>query len=294
MLTGVRLGRHCFFHLANDCKILPFMKLPPEIRQLVYAECLVVGKVFPYTVSERYHEYDNDDDDEDTGLELSDCEVPSVALLQVCKTVHEEAEPILYQRNMFVLPACDLTILFFKRSLHNDIRKSWVKSVELEFVAADLTRKDREMVLDALIALSRNDLLFPEKCAPVPEGAGAIFARDLHEAYIDRLIHGVWPRKASYVVDHLALRKIHLKFGLSECNQGCCRLPGSAIYAMKAGFAKGMPATVKITGLGKAGKPYRQVMATWTSLRRREGILYDDSFGRALVRQDLPKFGRYQ
>ena len=287
LITGVRLGRHCSLDLANDCKIFPFTSLPPEVRQLVYAECLVVGKVFPYTVSERYHEYDNDDDEQDTGLELSDCEVPSVALLQVCKMIHEEAEPMLYQRNIFVLPACDLTILFFKRSLHNDVRKSWVKSVELDFVAADLTRKDRELVLDAQIALARNDLLFPEKC-----NAGAEFAHDLHEAYIERLVDVVWPRKASYVGNHLALRKIHLKFGLSECNEGCCLLPGAAIQAMKGGFARGMPVEVKITGLGKAREPYRKVMAKWTSMRKLEDNPYDHLLGLAQIYQKVPEFDR--
>lgn len=249
------------------------MSLPPEVRQLVYAECLVVGKVFPYTVSERIHEYDNLEDDEETGLELSDCEVPSVALLQVCQRIREEAEPMLYQQNIFVLPACDLTILFFKRSLHNDIRKSWIKSVELGFVAADLTRKDRELVLDAQIAQARDDLLFPEK-APLEEPEA--FEHELHAAYMNRLAEVVWPRKASYVLDNLALRNIHLKFDRSVCNEDCCPMKRKAIEAMKGGFAKGMPVKVKITGLGMARETYRHVMAKWTSMRRREYNPYDE------------------
>ena len=258
------------------------MSLPSEVRQMVYAECLVVGKVFPYTVSERYHEYDNDEDDKHTGLELSGCEVPSVALLQVCKRIHEEAEPMLYQRNTFILPACDLTILFFKRSLHDDTRKSWVKSVELEFLATDLTRKDREMVLDEQTALWRNDLLFPEKRGPLLR-PHADFQSDLHVAYIGRLIDVVWPRKASYVIDHLALRKIHLKFNRSACNEDCCTLQGQACQAMKGGFAKGMPLDVKITGLEDGKEPYRKVMAKWTSMRRLEDNPYDHLDGLAQV-----------
>lgn len=266
------------------------MSLPPEVRQLVYAECLVVGKAFPYTVSERYHEYDNDDDDEDTSLELSGCEVPSVALLRVCKTIHAEAEPMLYQRNTFVLPACDLTRLFFTRSLHNDVRKSWVKSVELKFVAADLTKEDREIVLDAQIALARNDLLFPEKClhdseAETETETVITLTRDLHEAYSKRLGNVAWPRKASYVLDHLALREIKLRFGLSECNEGCCLLQDTAIWAMKRGFAEGMPVDVIIRGLGKAREPYRKVMAKWTSMRRLEDNPYNWTSGLAEIDQ---------
>ncbi|KAK0507862.1 hypothetical protein JMJ35_009751 [Cladonia borealis] len=288
--TGVRLDRHCFVHMANYCKVFRFMSLPPEVRRLVYVECLVVGKVFPYTVSERCHEYDNLEDDEDTELELSGCKVPNVALLQVCKRIREEAEPMLYQQNIVVLPVCDLTRLFFKRSLHNDIRKSWVQSVELEFLAADLTRKDREVVLDEQIALAKDDLLFPEM------RADRDFSNDLHEAYIDRLAQVVWPRKASYVLDNLALRKIHLNFERTTCNEDCCGMRGKAIEAMEAGFAKGMPVKVKLTGLGDASDglgdahrvTYRKVMAKWTSMRRQEDNPYDHVSGLEEVHQVVP------
>ena len=257
------------------------MSLPSEVRRLVYAECLVVGKVFPYTVSERYHDYDDLDDEEDTDLELSGCEVPCVALFQVCKKIREEAEPMLYQQNIIVLPVCDLTRLFFERSLHNDIRRSWVKSVELDFLAADLTGKDRELVLDKQIALAKDDLLFPEfrgNYDLLPE---------LHSAYKHHLVKIVWPRKASYVLDNLALREIHLYFDRSACNEDCCVLKGEAIKAMKGGFAKGMPVNVKITGLGDAtdglgnahGMTYRKVMAKWTSMRRQEDNPYDHVTG---------------
>ena len=281
LITGVRLGRTHFMPKANDCKIFRFMSLPPEVRRLVYAECLVVGKVFPYTVSERYHDYDELDDEEDTGLESSGCEVPYVALLQVCKMIREEAEPMLYQQNIVVLPVCDLTRLFFKRSLHNDIRRSWVESVELEFLAADLTRKDRELVLDEQIALAKDDLLFPEM------RGGHDFLHELHRAYNGHLVEVVWPRKASYVLDNLALRKIHLNFVRSACNEDCCVMRGKAIEAMKAGFAKGMPVKVKLTGLGDASDglgdahrvTYRKVMAKWTSMRRQEDNPYDHVSG---------------
>ena len=293
MITEVRLGHHCFLYIANYCKIFRFMSLPPEVRRLVYAECLVVGKVFPYTVSERYHDYDGLEDDEDTGLELYGCEVPYVALLQVCKRIREEAEPMLYQQNIVVLPAYDLTRLFFKRSLHNDIRKSWVKSVELEFLAADLTRIDREVVLDEQIALAKDDLLFPEM------HADRDFLNDLHGAYNDRLAQVVWPRKASYVLDNLALRKIHLNFDRSACNDDCCVMKGKAIEAMKAGFAKGMPVKVKLTGLGDAEDglgnahrvTYRKVMAKWTSLRRQEDNPYDHVSGLEQVYQIVQNSG---
>jgi len=35
-----------------------FLGLPLEVRQMIYAEILVVGKVFSYTVSEKISEHD--------------------------------------------------------------------------------------------------------------------------------------------------------------------------------------------------------------------------------------------
>lgn len=116
---------------------------------MIYAELLIVGKVFPYTFSETISEYDlgvESDDDEtiETMMDCSGCAAPFVDLLTVCKAIHKDAEPILYQRNILVLPASDLTPRFFKCSLHNDIRRSWIKSGELiSDDTSDMNRHER-------------------------------------------------------------------------------------------------------------------------------------------------------
>ena len=247
---------------------------------MVYAECLVVGKVFPYTLSERYNEYDYDYDDEETGLELSGCEEPCVPLLRVCKAIHEEAEPMLYQQNTFVLPACDLTIRFFKRSLHNNVRKGWVKSVELSFDAGDMARYDREIVLDKHLEFTRDNLLFPERSVDLDwvQSYGddeEDFADSLHAAYKRRLENVVWPRKASYILDFLSLRELILDFRDSKCLEGCCRMRFSGIKAMEKGFAMGMPMKVKVLGIGDMSALFEKVMAKWTAIRRSEENDYD-------------------
>ena len=87
--------------------------LPLEIRQMIYAKCLVVGKCFPYTIAGSLDENECNDDDSlktiESPLESSGYGRPNNSLLRACKVIHQEAEPLLYQCNTFVLPISDLT-----------------------------------------------------------------------------------------------------------------------------------------------------------------------------------------
>lgn len=82
-----------------------FLKLPPEIRLQIYHDCLVVGEVYLYRIS-----YDGNP--------------PAAALLRTCRTIHSEAEPILYQQNTFILKGEEMIQRFFVDSLHDDTRRA--------------------------------------------------------------------------------------------------------------------------------------------------------------------------
>ena len=58
----------------------------------------------------------------------------------------------------------------------------------------------------------------------------------------------------------------------------CCSMAGNAIYAMKRGFAKGMPVEFKTKCLRNAGETYKN-MAKWTSMRKQEDNAYDHLSG---------------
>lgn len=236
-------------------------KLPPEIRRMIYVECLVVGKVFPYTLSESYDEYECDYDDDLTAREHAGYEAPIVALLRVCKDIYQEAEPLLYRRNTFVLPAADLTTRFFKRCLHSAARKAMIKSVVLSFDASDLTRDDRERILEQQMGVYRDDMLFPERSFT---NWAEEFPQDLHDAYKSHLATRVWPQKASHVIQGLYLDNLVVDFRGADCLEGCCKMRVAGIQAMDIGFQQGMPKKLKLLGLGKARQDVREIMKAWT------------------------------
>jgi hypothetical protein len=87
------------------------MDLPPELRVQVYAELVVVGRVY-YTPSriERKgsHRFDG----------YRPWHRPSLSILRVSKSVHDESEEVYLGRNIFVLPLTWLTLQPFTNTTH--------------------------------------------------------------------------------------------------------------------------------------------------------------------------------
>ena len=237
--------------------------VPLEVRQMIYAECLTAGKIYPYTISETIPEHDfdtSDDEDAETKKILQvkpDRELPCFELLIVCKAIRQEAEPLLYQRNTVVLPAIDLTARFFKHCLHNDTRRSWIKSITLIFDSTDMVRREREIALDAELAASRETLLFPEEVVDCSSEDEIFPSSKLHDAYKAHMTTVVWPRKASYVLDYLALNKLTIDVRGSNCIEGCCNLQSDAISALKKGFMQQVPDSVHLMCSNRAWRDRR-------------------------------------
>ncbi|KAF2246739.1 hypothetical protein BU26DRAFT_52452 [Trematosphaeria pertusa] len=90
-----------------------FLDLPVEIRCLVYEELLVVGKVyFKDTDQEHSHTL--------RYREKAYYQKPFLKILQVCKLVHCEAEPIYLSKNLFVLPLHWHLQIPFRREGHTE------------------------------------------------------------------------------------------------------------------------------------------------------------------------------
>ena len=94
-----------------------FYHLPLEILRMIYREYLVVGEIYPYSLS------DAPQPDTETPQDKTGYELPSIALLQVSKIIREEAEPMLYQKNILRLGSAIVTGKFFERSLNTPERR---------------------------------------------------------------------------------------------------------------------------------------------------------------------------
>ena len=253
---------------------------------------MVVGQVYPYVGNDILNlpaNTDPDDSDDDyvlTARNYQGYEAPTVALLRVCKTIHAEAEHLLYRRNVFVLPAYDLTARFFKFSLYNKARREMIKSVELSFNMSDLPRSRREHILDRQLQSFRMDMLYPERTYATWEED---LPEELHNTYKLQVTTKAWPHKAGLVVNHLALDSLVVHFGCARCTDECCDLRAEALQAMDTGFQRGMPKKIKLLGLKKATQAATDIMAAWT-LRVREYVpldIEDDEDGLEEIRNLL-------
>ncbi|KAL6712924.1 hypothetical protein ACLMJK_009479 [Lecanora helva] len=225
-------------------------KVPAEIREIIYAQCLVVGKVYPYLGSMDC-ETDGGDDDDSSAEELDSRAFPQVALLRLCRAVHEEAEPILYGQNQFVLPPLELTTRLFSRSLYNDERRMMVKSVVFTFEDPDLSRNNGEL------SEARYATGSPE------EFEARLFFTILKNSR-ERLVKFAWLQKAFHLLD-LELDELVIDlgdFGVS--------MKVEAICALSMGLGKAMPKRIELLywrdGVGKqpGQEPITELLETWT------------------------------
>jgi len=242
-----------------------FMDLPHEARTQIYQYCLVVGKIFPYNKRLRA-----DDQDGNAGYletrprqsasqQARDFHAPHLALLEVCSAIHEEARPILYQKNTVVLPTAPLTAKFFTQALRTQQEKSWLKHLELK--------------------LSCRDLSFNE------EAASNIIKHsplEFHEACWRKLAYTVWPTKVEPILKHTRLDVLTVDLTDTVCSLGCCKMDLTALLAFRDGFVHGVgPLKLEIIGVSpkpqgivgdgsaeekrlKMGKQFRR----WTAYRR--------------------------
>ena len=232
-----------------------FYHLPLEIRRMIYRECLAVGEIYPYSLSDALQP------DTETPQDKTGCELPSVALLQVSKTIREEAEPILYQKNVLRLGSAEVTEKFFERSLNTPERRMWLKSVRMRLDFKDITKADRQIVLERQLFLLQTRMLFPEK-----NRSTIAIERILHNEYTNCLADSMWPRKLSPLLEDCRLEKLSVDFSQARCPGSCCPMNARAVLAFRKGFANGAPKELLLIGLKKEeSKESRKQIKVWTN-----------------------------
>lgn len=189
------------------------MDLPVELRLRVYEELVVVGKVF-YTPEEA--SLDSIARFEGYSAYLK----PSLAILRVSRTVHNEAEYVYMSQNLFVLPfefehqypfgnhgTLDHRLIFSERAIHH------VKHVGVEIRSAYSLTMDRSYwnwkekqdpgCFDPMTGTERLELAH-------------------HHALVSYWEAFHW--LSSNILDMDVLQTIELDFTGAYCPLGCCRL----------------------------------------------------------------------
>ena len=205
----------------------------------------MVGCVYPYLGSHR-QEMDDDCIHDDAFYHDS----PAVSLLRTCKRICEEAEPLLYKRNTFILPNVSFTTRFFDTSLNTDTRRLWVKTVELDLDPSDMASMDKSVINSSRPGLYKS---YQERLSDQPGHSASesnrLCTRDLHKAFKQQLVTETWPAKLAPILKHLLLDKLIVNLECSTCEDGCCELFAGALTAFRNGFVLAVPKIFQTFGL---------------------------------------------
>ena len=223
-----------------------FSKLPPEIRRLVYNECLFVGDVVPYVKS------------------TTNPSRPQVSLLCTCKALKLEAEPVLYSNTLILRNEGDIQTLF-QETLQTPAQKLLPKFVEVSLQRQDFTPQHCCMAYNHSVTKVRGVL--------ASSGSIDQYNRQLHRFAKIKLRDVAWQRKVDPILNNLKLDKLVLDLRDSFCdNDDCnCRMAAMAILCFKKGFALQVPKVVEVKGWELGGLDISAVvgecLGTWTMRR---------------------------
>lgn len=273
---------------------------------MVYGYCLEVGQIYPYLESQRAI------DVRSVSEEANNFEVPSTALLAVCKLVHDESEPLLYKKNTFVLPAAALSAKFFINTMHSDIRRAWIKSVELKLSPYDLSKDEKLAIFKEEQLNLQQHLVYTDWINITLDNNSSAYSvmlgweGELHKRYKDQLRFESWPKTMSPILEHLQLDKLVVSFEESVCSFNCCSIPRSAGAAFNQGFAKGVPKLLRLENIQEPGIPrtnykvsIKQDIQRWTADRRNtkmtliEGVRANKKLFFDFARDDDSKDGEW-
>ena len=246
-----------------------FMELPLELRILIYEYCFAFGKIFPYLKAQLKEERSlrkMQSEEKELGhpvfpdtayLTMWTSHImreqlrypePYVDLLRANKAIYEEAAPILYGKNIVVLPIAPLAAKFFHDCLGSVEKRLWLKNVELELSCADMSLEDKKDW-----SQSRYLNLPWHRYRSHREnwgfmGRDAELAKDLHYIWKRQLAEVIWPAKLVPILEHTKLKKLTVHILRSKCPMQCCTIHTRAIAAFGKGFANGMVPMLCLNG----------------------------------------------
>ena len=188
-----------------------FLELPTEIRNMIYRYCLVKNRtLIPY---EEYYQLSKAD------LEFRK-DLPTVALLQVCKIIETEAAEVLYGDNTWRVTSKDGSLdssLLAKREINVwNRRPSIFKHIVLVFDQQDVDREE----------LDKRTLQFHES-GPDFKAYGEVSSLDNRSRFMHTQARSImrhsWGQRFMMIYDMTHLASITFDLSRLFCHAGCCR-----------------------------------------------------------------------
>ena len=252
-----------------------FFDLPLELRIMIYEYNVLDDKIRPY-------EYAN------KRMQVPGYKTPKepprsadmVSWSRVCRRTRMESEPILYGKNTILVPGGYLALEFFDKCLHNEVRRSWVKSIELFWSGYDVLNYDHAIYLSNHMRDDKRpggsksawegqqETLMPEERLEMGKLVYEAYERhgldtedELRSSYrswhlpsfIQRLFSRpqrmpdeiVWQPIMAFVQEHLQLERLYFHLEPLTWGRGRDRLLrsmlGHVLLSFSNGFLHGMP-----------------------------------------------------
>ncbi|MDI1489193.1 MAG: hypothetical protein OHK93_008471 [Ramalina farinacea] len=275
-------------HPPSASEILRFLDFPREIRDKIYAECLVVEKLYPYIEQERRAWTDTIDDEfppflkERTSATASDPHPfraspsdprpPSASnaginldLLLTNRMIYAEASKILFSQNTFVMPTWHFMSEFFNLYAGKD-QLNLIKKIELAFTQLDLFTSPQNLAIDERLSAHAHNILNVE----FPSARAGLFSCSMFSSGIKRGEPGLdvlrlgrkeiltaWLRKAMLAKSLESCTSMTIR--LDDAEYAFSRLDENALwpFVMPAtptlrpvGWTPTLPAGMQVEGLG--------------------------------------------
>ncbi|KAL8800039.1 MAG: hypothetical protein Q9200_007367 [Gallowayella weberi] len=220
--------RHEAVKLRGSDQGFPFLKLPPEIRNLIYEKCLVVeGIINPYPVC--YQEQH---------VVLRGQIRPSVALLRVSKQVACEARAILYGKNTWQLNQG--ASFYHPDRLVTTPKPFWGRFMEYGFhykVGHVMVSFDfRDIDQNSLVSIY-SSRYWAEVLSQPGSHSEAVRSQNAHDNRCV-LLSAIWLHKIEVltflVTSKRPIERLTLDLSNCYCPGGCCRLATWVLRMLKS------------------------------------------------------------
>ncbi|KAH8426102.1 uncharacterized protein LDX57_003843 [Aspergillus melleus] len=292
-----------------------FLDLPLPIREQIYRHVLVMVRIFVRPFISMDYLFDAN--------RVKNYGIPTLALLSVCKQVHQEATPIYLRENTFSIVHIDLLAAACRQSPHIAQNLKSIRHVELVFDSRDyiylaqFVAEQLPIVSPAIDALSPSyqkvtvlraldamHLDFPPSEGLLQRSSRAsstsVFVETemevgmesapsaLHDRHIENMKEYLWGRTLTFVRKTFRLATLQVDLRHCTCVEGCCRLADEVLrWGWFHVWANGMPAQVLVRGASPGEKEV--IAKIFDRQRFQSGLRKEEVYeeGRVLDGRDL-------